>query len=152
MSGLTYTNLYPNLETMRDNIRALLDEPAEEFVKDKTINLVHKRAFNTVDSQLNIVDDIRDRTIDLIDAIASWHVFGSYVNTMGDNLSNNNSNYQLHVKLKHFKEVAMGLGKLLGVDVTGEIISINNNTVIAGDVGMSNYRDIDYYDEAADSP
>lgn len=147
MAGLEFDIVYPDVSIPRAQVRNLLDQPAEEFLKDETIDAVIKRGYNIVFSQSAISVSNLNQVKDLIEAIAVWHSYGAYVNTMGESLDGNmGDNYK--GKLMHYKEIAVGLGNIFGIDISGQMIDIRENLVIGG-TGLSVYNDTDYYQGAA---
>lgn len=150
MASLSYDTLFPKQDATEKIIEDYLDHPAAEFVKDVTMNTIHKRSYNTVTFQIEITTDNQVQCIDVIYAITVWHVFGAYMNSMGDNLQDSNK-FEFMNKLKHYKGIAVGLGNILGIDITGEKVPIDTTQIIASGLGMSVYKDTTYYDGAHDN-
>ena len=147
MSGLSFTTLFPELPAAADVIRDLLDKPAQEFLEEKTITTILTRSFNTVFVQLDITTDNQTQVTDCINAVTCWHVFGAYMSSM----SEASQKFEFMNKLKHYKTIAIGLGNLLGIDISGERITIDTTQIIAGGVGMSVYKDTTFFDGAHDN-
>jgi hypothetical protein len=150
MAGLTFVQVYPDLEEARHKIQNYLDQPAQEYLKEETIDQILERSYNTVFFQTTIEVANETQIKDIIDAITVWHCYGAYINSMADNLQDS-AKFEFMNKLKHYKEIAIGLGNLIGIDVKGDRIPIDSTQIVAGGVGMSVYKDTTYYEGAADN-
>lgn len=153
MAGKTFTDIFPtsgDIAAAIDIIRNLHDKPAEAFLSDETVEEILKRSYNIVSNQLDIVDGNLVLVKDCMYAICVWHSFGAYMNTMGDNLQDSNK-FEFMNKLKHYKSIAVGLGNLLGIDISGERIPLKNNPIPTGGTGMSVFKDSEYFDGAYDN-
>ena len=150
MAGLTYVVMYPDLDKAKIVIEDFLDKPAAEFLGDKTIEQILLRAYNTVFFQTTIDTDNQTQVTDVINAITVWQVFGAYMNSMSDNLQDTNK-FEFMNKLKHYRDIARGLGNLLGIDITGERVMIDSTQIIVGGTGISNFEDYTAYEGAHDN-
>ncbi len=150
MASIDFDTLFPSQDATEKIIKDYLDQPAAEFVKQVTMNTIHKRSYNTVTFQIEIAAANQVQCIDVIYAITVWHVYGAYMNAMSDVLQDTNK-FEFMNKLKHYKGIAIGLGNVLGIDITGERVAIDDTQVIASGVGLSVYKDSFYYDGAHDN-
>ncbi len=150
MASIDFDTLFPSQDATEKIIKDYLDQPAAEFVKQVTMNTIHKRSYNTITFQIEIDAANQVQCVDVIYAITVWHVFGAYMNSMSDNLQDTNK-FEFMNKLKHYRGIAEGLGNILGISVSGEKIPIDTTQIIASGVGLSVYKDTTYYDGAHDN-
>ena len=147
MAGFDFATTYPDATIPRAQVRKLIDDPAQAFLKDSTIDAIIVRSYNTVFLQTTIDANNLTQVRDVIEALSVFHVFGAYMNSMSDNLQDTNK-FEFMNKLKHYKTIAVGLGNILGIDVTGERVSIDTQEIVAGGTGLSVYSDGTYFDGA----
>lgn len=150
MAGLTFTQVFPDLDVSRKIIRDFLDNPAEEYLKNTTIETILLRSYNTIFVQTTIDTDNQVQIIDIIYAITVWQVFGAYMNSMPEILEETNK-FEFMNKLRHYKNIAIGLGNIFGIIVSGEKIKLDSTQIIASGSGISNLKDTTYFDGAHDN-
>lgn len=110
MSGLTLTQL----ELKEEDVKALLDEPAQKFLKAKTIQVLYTRAYNTVFAQIDINADNQTQVKDCIYAITAWHAFGTYGNSISMTLQLQDIE-AYKANLDYYREIAISCAALIGV-------------------------------------
>jgi len=150
MAGYDFATTYPDVTVPRGKVKDYLDQPAAEFMNDTTIDAMVLRSYNIVFLQTTIDVDNVVQVKDVIEAVATWHSYGGYMNSMGDNLQDTNK-FEFMKKLNHYKSIAVGLGNILGVDVSGEKIRLDDYPLVFGGTGISVLKDSTYFDGAVDN-
>lgn len=107
------------LDLKASDIKQLLDEPVQKYLKTETIIALYTRAYNTIGYQITI--DAANQTVvkDAIYAISAWHAFGSYGNSISSALKLQDVE-AYEANLRHYKEIAMAAAALIGVDLLKE--------------------------------
>ena len=127
---------------LTNDVKKLLDEPVQKYLIDTTIAAMQKRAYNIVSSQIIITSENTDIVIDCINAIAAWHSFGSY----GQSISNVLQLQDLdayRANLEHYKEIAIGCANLIGIDLEAKAKPVGSDTIPILKVGRSEL-DVDF--------
>lgn len=150
MAGLTFIQLFLDLPKAILVIKDFLDKPAEEYLKESTITQILNRSYNTVFVQTTIDVGNQSQVTDVINAITVWQTFGAYMNSMPEILEETNK-FEFLNKLKHYKDIAVGLGNILGIAVSGEKIKLDVTQIIASGSGISNLKDTNHFDGAHDN-
>ena len=112
MSGLTLTQM----QLKESEVKKLLDQPAQKFLKIETITAVIVRAYNMIFYQIDITTTNQAIVTDAIYAIASWHCFGAYGNSISSSLQLQDIG-AFRANLEHYKEVAQSAAALINVDI-----------------------------------
>lgn len=116
MAGLTLTQM----ALKESEVEKLLDEPAKKFLKTPTITAMITRAYNLIFNQITI-DTVNQAIVtDAIYAIAAWHSFGTYGNSISAALSLQDIG-AYRANLEHYKEVAMLFTSQINVDLSRDV-------------------------------
>lgn len=119
MSGLTYEQLNPK----EDNVKALLDEPAQKYLKSTTIVEMMKRSYNYIFAQIDINVGNQLNVLDAIYAMSAWMAFGAYVNSISAELQLQDP-AAIRAVLNHYKEVAAQFAGIVGVNIEKEFKTV----------------------------
>lgn len=150
MAGFDFTTTYPDTAIPRRLVKNYLDQPAAEFLVDTTIDQILIRSHDTVFNQTTIDVGNLNQVKHVIEAITVWHSFGAYMNSMPEQVQETNK-FEFMNKLRYYKNVAIGLGNLLGIDISGEKIKLDTTTIIAAGTGISNLKDTEHFTGAHDN-
>ena len=120
MSGLTFDQL----ELKEEDVKNLLDEPAQKFLKNVTIQALLKRNYNTVFSQIDITANppaTGNQLLvkDCINAVTAWHAFGTYGNSISQTLQLQDIE-AYKANLEHYREIALSCSAAIGVRILFE--------------------------------
>lgn len=112
MSGLALDAL----DVKEADVKKLLDQPAQKFLKPETIIAVILRAYNMIFYQIDIDTTNKIVVEDAIRAIAAWHCFGAYGNSISSSLQLQDIG-AFRANLEHYKELAQSSAALINVDI-----------------------------------
>ena len=112
MSGLTLLEL----DLTEAEVKKLLDQPAQKFLKTETIVSLNKRAFNIIDYQIDINEENRKIVVDCIYAITAWQAFGAYGNSISQTLQLQDIE-AYKTNLDHYRDIAYNYAALIGIDL-----------------------------------
>lgn len=115
MSGLTLSQM----ELKESKVKELLDQPAQKFLKIETITAVIVRAYNMIFYQIDINTANKIVVVDAIYAIAAWHCFGAYGNSISATLKLQDIG-AFRANLEYYKELAKSAAALINVDIMTE--------------------------------
>lgn len=115
MSGLALIAL----DVKEADVKKLLDQPAQKFLKIETIIAVILRAYNMIFYQIDIDATNKIVVEDAIRAIAAWHCFGAYGNSISATLQLQDIG-AFRANLEHYKELAQSAAALVNVDIMTE--------------------------------
>ena len=104
------------LELKASEVKKLLDQPAQKFLKTETIIALYTRAYNSVTYQITIDSNNKDIVKDAIHAITAWQAFGAYGNSISQSLQLQDIE-AYEANLRHYKEVAVSACALIGIDL-----------------------------------
>ena len=113
MVNLTLLQLDPQVS----EVKKLLDEPAQKFLKTDTIVALYTRAYNVFNHKITIDVDNQVVVLDAIYAVTAWHAFGAYGNSIRRYLELRDIG-PYEINLEHYKEIAVSAAALVGVDIT----------------------------------
>jgi len=113
MVNLTLIQLDPQVS----EVKKLLDEPAQKFLKTDTIIALYTRAYNVFNHKITIDVDNQVVVLDAIYAVTAWHAFGAYGNSIRRYLELRDIG-PYEINLEHYKEIAVSAAALVGVDIT----------------------------------
>jgi len=113
MVNLTLIQLDPQVS----EVKKLLDEPAQKFLKTDTIVALYTRAYNVFNHKITIDVDNQVVVLDAIYAVTAWHAFGAYGNSIRRYLELRDIG-PYEINLEHYKEIAVSAAALVGVDIT----------------------------------
>ena len=113
MVNLTLIQLDPQVS----EVKKLLDEPAQKFLKTDTIVALYTRAYNVFNHKITIDADNQIVVLDAIYAVTAWHAFGAYGNSIRRYLELRDIG-PYEINLEHYKEIAVSAAALVGVDIT----------------------------------
>ena len=113
MVNLTLLELDPQVS----EVKKLLDEPAQKFLKTDTIVALYTRAYNVFNHKITIDVDNQVVVLDAIYAVTAWHAFGAYGNSIRRYLELRDIG-PYEINLEHYKEIAVSAAALVGVDIT----------------------------------
>ena len=141
MSGLALSALTGVKES---EVKKLLDQPAQKFLKIETITAVIRRAYNMIFYQINIDTVNQTVVVDAIHAIAAWHCFGAYGNSISQALQLQDIG-AFRANLEHYKELAQSAAALINVSIMTEAEQTLNDPLPILETGGS-FIDIDRTD------
>ena len=115
MSGLTLLQM----DLKEADVKVLLDEPAQKFLKTDTVKAHSTRAYNMIFYQIDI--NVANQIVvkDAIYAISAWHCFGAYGNSISQTLQLQDVD-AYRANLEHYKELATSAAALINVDIMEE--------------------------------
>ena len=115
MSGLSLNDL----ELKENEVKKLLDEPAERYLKADTIVAMTTRAYDLIFYQIDINAANKTIVIDTIYAISAWWSFGAYGQSISGTLQLQDIG-AFRANLEHYKVVAQQFASLIGIDLSME--------------------------------
>ena len=104
------------LELKASEVKKLLDQPAQKFLKTDTLIALYTRAYNSISYQIVIDTDNQTVVTDAIHAITAWQAFGAYGNSISQTLQLQDIQ-AYEANLRHYKDVASTAAALIGIDL-----------------------------------
>jgi len=140
MSGLSLSQL----SLKESEVKKLLDQPAQKFLKVETITSLIVRAYNMIFYQIDINTDNQTVVVDAIYAIAAWHCFGAFGGSISQSLQLQDIG-AFRVNLEHYKELAQSAAALINVDIMEKAEQTLSDSIPVLETGGS-FIDIDRTD------
>lgn len=132
MSGLTFDQL----KLKEAKVKELLDEPAVKFLKDTTVLALLSRSYDIAFFQIDITVTNQIMVTNAIYAIAAWHGFGTYGQSISTTLQLQDIG-AYKANLAHYKEIAQQLAILVGIDLAKDITPVDDDPIAVMGVGGS---------------
>lgn len=132
MADLTFDDL----ELKEEQVKLLLDEPAQKFLKSQTIQALQRRAYNLVAFQIEIVSGNQVNVIDAINAIAACWSFGAYGNSISNSLQMQDID-AYRANLEHYCDTSKMLAAQVGVNLDPEVTATMSDPIPYINTGRS---------------